>query len=477
MLTAILVMLALSGIVMTIHLPQANAAVWRVPLDHRTIQDAIDAAAGGDVIVVSRGRYHEHIDFSGKTITITGTDPNNPKVVAATIIDGSQKDRAVSFSRGESRACVLRGIAVQKAGADFSYGGIYCCGSSPTISNCLISENQGAGIYCSESSPFIAGCTLSKNGDGIICWKSSPEIIRCLSSKNLCCGIYCGEDSSPTITHCHISENLSTGLSCVSSAVMVLDCTISGNNHLTGANGGGICCLAAASPTIAGCLIRNNSSSAGGGIYCDWDSSPAISNCLITGNSAGLAGGGILCSGNSSPVIINCLIARNSAAGGPGGGICCDGAGTTFPYSPVLAFPMPKIINCTITQNSASQPGGGISSFLSRPAITNCILWEDMPNEVSGRSISIIYSDVQSGYPGRGNTRANPLFVDPGGSDWHLKPGSPCIDAGTARSAPAQDTDGHPRDSRPDMGAFEHDPDQSQAPSRISSRRNLLRKR
>ncbi|MEW6381955.1 MAG: right-handed parallel beta-helix repeat-containing protein [bacterium] len=476
MLTAVMSMLALSEAVMIVNPPQALAAILRVPGNHRTIQDAIDAAAGGDVILVGMGRYYEHIDFSGKAITVTGADPNNPTVVAATIIDGSQKDRAVSFSSGEGRASVLRGITIQKAGAELSYGGIYCSGSSPTISNCLISENQGAGIYCSESSALIADCTISENGDGITCWRSSPEITRCLSSKNLCCGIYCGEGSSPTIANCRISENLSTGLSCVSSAVTVRDCTICGNNRLDGANGGGIRCLENASPTIAGCLIVNNSSGAGGGIYCDWDCSPAISNCLIAGNSAALAGGGILCSGNASPLIVNCLIARNSVVEGPGGGIHCDGAGTTFPYSPVLALPMPKITNCTITQNSASQPGGGISSFLSCPAITNCILWADLPNEVSGRSIIITYSDIQGGYSGRGNIRANPLFTDPGNSDWHLKSGSPCINAGTARNAPAQDNDGHPRDSHPDMGAFEHDLDHAQAPFRIFSRRDLRRK-
>ncbi len=67
----------------------------------------------------------------------------------------------------------------------------------------------------------------------------------------------------------------------------------------------------------------------------------------------------------------------------------------------------------------------------------------------------VTYSDVEGGWPGEGNIDADPLFV--GGDDFHLRTGSPCIDAG-ADAGVYTDTDG---DVRPygagfDMGADEY---------------------
>jgi len=452
----VVVILGLFGTVMMAYLPYAAADVWHVPRDYPTIQAAINAAGSADEIVLDVGIYYEGINFLGKAITVRGTDPNDAGVVAATVIDGNQRDSAVVFSSGEGKDSVLSGVTVQKVNAELSYGGVYCSGSSPTISKCIISENQGGGIDCSDSSATIINCTIIENGDGIGCWRSSLIITECVINKNLRSGIYCGEKSSLTLTNCSISENLSTGLSFVDSTAMVSDCTISGNNNASGANGGGICCLSDSSPTIANCLITGNSSGAGGGIVCDWGCSPKISGCTITENSASMAGGGILCSGNASPIVVNCIIARNLVSDGSGGGIYCDGAGFVFPYPPFLGIPKPLIMNCTITENSASRFGGGICSFFSLPTITNCILWGDLPHEVTGKVKSITYSHIQTGYSGVGNIRKDPLFIAASDEDYHLQSDSPCINAGTLRGAPSEDKDGHLRDKRPDMGAYEY---------------------
>ncbi|MGA1871768.1 MAG: hypothetical protein ACMUJM_24850 [bacterium] len=55
-----------------------------------SIQEAIDAAEDTDVIIVEPGTYEENINYLGKAITIQSIDPENPEIVAATIIDRGQ---------------------------------------------------------------------------------------------------------------------------------------------------------------------------------------------------------------------------------------------------------------------------------------------------------------------------------------------------------------------------------------------------
>jgi len=68
-----------------------------VPKDYLKIQDAINAASTGDMILVDHGTYVENIDFLGKDITVKSED--GPEV---TIIDANMQDSAVAFMYGET---------------------------------------------------------------------------------------------------------------------------------------------------------------------------------------------------------------------------------------------------------------------------------------------------------------------------------------------------------------------------------------
>jgi hypothetical protein len=65
-------------------------------------------------------------------------------------------------------------------------------------------------------------------------------------------------------------------------------------------------------------------------------------------------------------------------------------------------------------------------------------------------SPSVTYSDIEYGtstHPGTGNINADPMFVNATSGDFHLQPGSPCIDAGynLAPALPVTDIDGDDR--------------------------------
>jgi len=70
----------------------SNAIQINVPEDYATIQEAINSASNGDVIIVDNGTYYENINFNGLEITVASKFYNtgNLNDIYNTIINGSQ---------------------------------------------------------------------------------------------------------------------------------------------------------------------------------------------------------------------------------------------------------------------------------------------------------------------------------------------------------------------------------------------------
>ena len=173
------------------------------------IQHAIVSGGLMDTIVVKEGVYHEDIDFKGRTLTIRSTNPDNPDVVAATIIRGS--GRAVAFSRGEGTECQVSGFTITSGSK-----GVYCANDAvPRISKCTIMGCGSAGVSLYRGgNPSITGCRIIDNaGDGI-------EMIPYKSGRNFF-------DNYPAISHCIIASNGGYGLS--GGVPTITNCTIAGN--------------------------------------------------------------------------------------------------------------------------------------------------------------------------------------------------------------------------------------------------------
>jgi len=228
------------------YVPQAKATVIHVPtLAYPTIQAGIDAANNGDLVIVTTGWYDERIDLGDKSITVKSTDPDDPDVVANTLIYGDgEPGSIVTFSGGSS---VLSGFTVQDGHSDYYGGGVYCQNSSPTITNCIICNNSapdsGGGIACLYSEVTIANCTISYNsadfgsGGGIYSEESSLNISNCIISNNLAPagfggGICYASYSWGNIADCTIEANSCRegggGIACLESSPFITDCTIGG---------------------------------------------------------------------------------------------------------------------------------------------------------------------------------------------------------------------------------------------------------
>jgi hypothetical protein len=360
-----------------------------------TIQDAVDAAASGDVIVVTNGVYAKAGRAVAGTMTnrvavdklLTVRSLNGPEF---TVIEGYQVPgttngdgaiRCVYLTSGASLSGFTLTNGAARASGDWSQqsgGGLWCEFGTVVISNCIIAGNSagyGGGAYQGT----LYDCTLSGNSAGTGGG-----------------GAYQG-----TLYDCTLSGNSAGTGGGGAKYATLYDCLLSGN---TAALWGG----GADESTLSNCTLSNNVSHHGGAAdECTLD------NCLLTGNAAARGGG------DYGSVLRNCTLTGNSAEIGGGAH-----------YS--------TLNNCIVFSNTATnganyyqdQYGGVLNYCCTTPLPTN----------------------------GVSNITSEPLFVDYAGGNLRLQSNSPCINAGNnAYVSSGTDLDGLPRivGGTVDMGAYE----------------------
>jgi len=127
-----------------------------------TIQEAIEMAKDRQAVLVRPGVYPK-IDFRGKAITIAGTE-------GVPVIEGwspggrtgVQKEDAVTFHTGEGPGSVLKNFIIRNSGMAISLN----YGSSPTIRNLTIADNDFGIAAYENSNPDISNCIFWNNRDG-----------------------------------------------------------------------------------------------------------------------------------------------------------------------------------------------------------------------------------------------------------------------------------------------------------------------
>jgi hypothetical protein len=137
------------------------------------IQEAINVAATGTLVLVHPGTYHENLNLRGRRIHLSGIDPNAPHPVDYPVIAGVNAGAVVEFTNYEGADCRLSGLAITQGKGGVA-SAIRCVRSRPTIANCLIVGNRatdptGATIHCTDSEATFINCTIADNAAGEDC--------------------------------------------------------------------------------------------------------------------------------------------------------------------------------------------------------------------------------------------------------------------------------------------------------------------
>ena len=394
-------------------------------------------------------------------------------------------NNSASGTKGDFINCTFSNNSSGGSGGAIQFTGIT---SAPTASagvvlmSCTFQANSGQGnggalqlvpttsasgatpgaVFTITNSQFVNNTTF-QNGGAIFMGRSAPasSISTCVFTSNT-------------------ASMLGGAMSFANCSATVAACTLTGNQA---GSGGALAVhnsqISHQSPIILGCqFLSNTANGIGGGISVD-NSRPVVSSCTFEGNTGN--GGGLYCE-RAAPQILNCLLRNNHSPNAFGGG------GMLFGYyggTDVQQGFYALVSNCVVVGNSTSGSGGGagIAQPPSTPEngnheagqsspirISNTIvrdntgannIWFPTPNPpmfsfknypIPGRVI-IQYCNIEGPiggpYVGWGNIDADPMFVDATNGNYHLLPGSPCLDAGGDRwTVPASlslDMDGNPR--------------------------------
>ena len=451
------------------------------------IQDAVDAATNGDLILVTNGIYQ-----AGGRLTSDGTI-NRVAVTNAMTLRSINGPALTSIDGGHAMRCVYATSGAVVAGFTLTNGNAGNGGGafSGTVSNCVLTGNSavyGGGAYSSTLdncvlasnsasgwgggvySATLLGCTLSNNSAPFGGGSYSSALTNCTLSGNFAVAIG-GGAMHGALYNCTLSSNICGGNSscaggnCYSGGgafqATLTDCTLSGNSAT---NGGG-----AALSTLNNCTLNNNWASVGGGVE-----SSTLNNCTLSSNGA-LVGGGADSStlsnctlisnystnggGANSSTLNDCILTNNTAFS-TGGGACSSTLSDCLLLNNAAGSSGggaagSTLNNCTVSGNSA-EIGGGMDYCVAN----NCIVYYNNAPIGLNFSSSMLNSCCSWPQPSRvsGNITNEPVFADLAGGNLRLQSNSPCINMGDNLYATnSTDLDGNPRvvGDVVDMGAYE----------------------
>ncbi|MBP7828900.1 MAG: hypothetical protein KA248_03165 [Kiritimatiellae bacterium] len=392
-----------------------------------TIQEAIDAGASNDLVVVTNGVY----DTGGAWM------PGYSIFCRAVITNGVR----VESVNGPAQTFIAGGGPIGGSGVRCAYlsQGAALSGFTLTNGHSLASgaswyDMSGGGAFIRDSGTIsncvITGNRASQRAGGVMCFNGG-QVLNSVLCDN------------------HATNNSGGGVF-IYNAGLVSHCTLHGNSSYW--NGGGV--EVSATGLVTHSTLYGNWSQAGDGGAVDLSYGGGVNQCVIYSNRAGGTdaeydgGGGVHCFFGGG--VTNSAIFGNSAPGGGGGGVRGIFGGS--------------IVNCSIFDNQALVGGGVFCNYYV--SNYNNIIYHNQalnqPNWATNGSGNFFWANCLTPLPvtGGGNITNDPWLA--GVKNWRLLAGSPCINAGSNVFAQGivLDLDGEPRlqGAAVDMGCDEFNP-------------------
>jgi len=409
-----------------------HAAVFDVNSE-ADLQNALNTARNNnqdDTINIAAGAYDASGGFlfdpaagENYSLTIAGAGAGN------TILNGAGLSQVITINTvgladDSNSHITVTGITFQNGnpGVGISGGGLQVRtnGANITVEECEFTANTGhygGGVYAVSSSVASSGDVTFRN--------------------NTFSGNTANQHGGGTYA------SSSTG------TVTFEDNTFQGNTANRG--GGGFGESSSGGVTYTGNVFDGNNANEGGGAYGNsFSNTVTFVNNSFIGNTAQNAGGGARAHSHSGTITFtNNTASGNTVNSGNGGG---------FHITLVLNSAIANIYNNIVWNNTSSANGHDI------------YVDDDNNGDLTGATVNLFNNDygpdandllIRAGdnLTEGSNINTDPLLADPAAGDFHLQPGSPCVDTGeaTAPSLPVTDSDGESRisGSGPDMGADE----------------------